>query len=350
MNNVEGTTKPRLFHLDLLRTVACLSVVMIHVSAEFVVRGTTGPDFWLGNLFDSISRAAVPLFVMISGALMLDGNYEFTKKKWLKHIGRMIVFYIVWSTFYYLIFNQPWNGNFSPKNALGQIITGHYHLWFVPMIIGLYLIVPLLRAWVNEKNIRSVEYFLLLSAVLTFFIPQCVIMLKYAAGWIGAFDKLLENLDLQYTAGYTTYFVLGWYLNRGVRRGKLVCALGIVSVCLIFAGTAFVSLVVRKSGYPFYENDTITVLMYSAAIFTLCRSKFGQEKQPCKLLRASTGWIAKCSLGIYAVHVYVISQLMPVFGQLHAAVAIPLVFVLTFIGSAVISTILGMIPLVKKIV
>lgn len=350
MKNLEGTSKKRLFYLDMLRMIACLSVVMIHVSAEFVTRGKTGPDFWFGNLFDSISRPAVPLFVMISGALMLDEGYEFTRKKWLSRVGRMAAFYAVWATVYFLIYNAPWNNPVPITNALGQIISGHYHLWFVPMIIGLYLILPLLRAWVNEKNVRIVEYFLLLSATFTFFIPQCIDLLSYAFGWVGAFKTPMDNMHLKYTAEYTMYFILGWYLNRGIVRRKLVYALGILGVCLSFAGTAIVTIFLRGKGYPFYENNTVNVLMHSAAVFTLCRSVFTSDRKPNRLLLTLAGWISKYSLGIYAVHVCIISKLMPVFGQLHAAAAMTLIFVLTAAISAILSLIFSKIPLLKKVV
>ena len=64
----------KIFYIDLLRAVACLCVVMLHVSAAYVFKGVGSRDFWVGNLVDSASRAGVPLFVMISGALMLDEN------------------------------------------------------------------------------------------------------------------------------------------------------------------------------------------------------------------------------------------------------------------------------------
>ena len=314
MKNIEGTSKHRLFYLDMLRMIACLSVVMI------------------------------------SGALMLDEGYEFTRKKWLSRIGRMAAFYAVWATAYFLAFNTPWTNPVTLKNALGQIINGHYHLWFVPMIIGLYLIVPLLRAWVNEKNVRIVEYFLLLSAIFTFFVPQCIDMLRLAFGWIGAFQKLLDNMHLKYTAEYTMYFILGWYLNRGIKRKKLVYALGILGFCLTFAGTAFVTTFLRGKGYPFYENNTINVLMHSAAVFTLCRSIFTPDRRPNRILQALSGWISRYSLGIYAVHVYVISMLMPVLGQLYAVAAMLLIFALTTAISAVLSLIFSKIPLLQKVV
>jgi len=348
------TEKKRLFYLDLLRAIACLSVVMIHVSADFVTRGTKGPDFWLGNLMDSVSRAGVPLFVMISGALMLDEGYEFTRKKWLGHIGRMAAFYVVWSTVYCLIY-RVWGlvargEKVRILGAVMQVVSGHYHLWFVPMIIGLYLLVPLFRLWVKEKNVRAVEYFLLLSAVTAFVIPQVMTILVHENKALSPIQTLLDNMNMQYTAGYTMYFVLGWYLNRGIRRRKIVCGLGVAGVCMTFAGTYAASVLLKMKTYPFYENNTVNVLMYSAAIFVLCRTWFEHARKPDGMMQKSVGWIGKYSLGIYAVHVFFIDELMGVFGQLHAAVAIPLIFVLTMAASGLASMIFHKIPLLKKIV
>lgn len=332
MERTEKKQVGRVFYLDVLRVIACMSVVMIHVSAEFVVRGKSGPDFWLGNLLDSLSRAGVPLFVMISGALMLDENYEFTKKKWLGHIVRMVVFYPVWMIICRLVG--------SPD----------YHLWFVPMIVGVYLLVPLLRLWVNEMNIRYVEYFLVISAVFVFFLPQCLDMLRHAFGWINVLKTPVENMNMQYTAGYTAYFILGWYLNRSVKCEKVIRWLTIPGALLTFAGTGFASVILQLSDYPFYENFTINVLMYSASIFVLCRLYFPRTKNPGGWMPNLIGRIGKYSLGIYAVHLYVIMRWMGIFGDLHCAVAIPLIFVLTVVVSMLISIIFSKIPLLKKIV
>lgn len=355
MQNIEKKPSGRLFHLDLLRVIACLSVVMIHVSAEFVVRGNTGVDFWLGNLMDSLSRAGVPLFVMISGALMLDEGYAFTKKKWMGHIGRMAAFYVVWSTVYCIIFRVIGLVQRGEKvRMLGvftQIASGHYHLWFVPMIIGLYLVVPLLRMWVKEKNIRWVEYFLLVSVVIEFIVPQVMAILLDQIKALKPVQSLWDNMNLGFTQEYVTYFVLGWYLNRGVKHRKLVCALGIPAVIMTFAGTGWASVVLEMKSYPFYENFTVNVLLHSAAIFVLCRSWFEQPKKPGGMGQRLVGWIGKYSLGVYAAHVYFISKwLMPNLGGLHCAIAMPLIFVLTLLLSMAVSMILHLIPLVRKIV
>ncbi len=67
----------RIFYIDMLRVVACIFVVMIHSSATYVVKDIGSFNFWIGNFLDSISRSGVPIFIMISGALMLDENYSF---------------------------------------------------------------------------------------------------------------------------------------------------------------------------------------------------------------------------------------------------------------------------------
>jgi len=329
---VQKMTKTRMYHLDLLRAIACLSVVMIHVSAEFVIRGNSGPAFWLGALADSLARAGVPLFVMISGALMLDESYEFTKKKWLGHIVRMAVFYAFWQI------------------VCGLIGSPTYHLWFVPMIVCMYLLLPLLRLWVKERNVRSVEGFLAAAAVLLFIIPQITeIMIREMDG-NGFLRGFLDDLNVAYCVRYVVYFILGWYLNRGVRHWKLVCGLGIFGVCLTFAGTCAATLLLEMNSYPFYRNFTVNVLLHSVAIFVLCRMRFAQPGNTNGLVHKAVCCIGKYSLGIYAVHLFIISRLMPVLGGLHVAVSLPLIFVLTLVLSAVISMIFHRVPFLKKII
>ena len=63
-------TKKRIYYFDVLRVIACLAVIMIHTSGTYVLRNFRTFNFWVRNLFDSLSRIAVPLFVMISGALL----------------------------------------------------------------------------------------------------------------------------------------------------------------------------------------------------------------------------------------------------------------------------------------
>jgi surface polysaccharide O-acyltransferase-like enzyme len=86
---------------------------------------------------------------MISGAFFLDPNKNIQMKKlFQKYILRLIIAYIFWSFFYavevFILSNEVLSLT-SLKMIIKETITSHYHLEFLPMIIGLYLLVPILR-------------------------------------------------------------------------------------------------------------------------------------------------------------------------------------------------------------
>ena len=88
-------TSGRIYYLDILRVIACISVIMIHSSAEYVIKDIGSFNFWIGNILDGLSRIGVPLFVMISGTLLLDKNYKFDKKKLMEKFLKDIEKYLI---------------------------------------------------------------------------------------------------------------------------------------------------------------------------------------------------------------------------------------------------------------
>ena len=63
---MEKIQEKRCYYLDVLRVLACLAVIMIHSSASYLSVDVNSFGFWIGNIMDSLSRFAVPIFVMIS--------------------------------------------------------------------------------------------------------------------------------------------------------------------------------------------------------------------------------------------------------------------------------------------
>lgn len=100
------SVKERNLALDMTRIIAVLAVVMIHTSAMFLTSfGHETLEFSVGNLFDSMSRIGVPLFVMISGALMLDERRTVTVRGILrKNIKGVLLLLLFWSAFYAVVF------------------------------------------------------------------------------------------------------------------------------------------------------------------------------------------------------------------------------------------------------
>ena len=346
----------RIFYLDIMRFIATVMVVLLHASSPYVSKNIGSTNFWIGTLIDSVVRVSVPLFVMISGALMLDKDYNAEPKKMAKHIGRMLFFFVVWSAVYSLVYTViiPVKVNHATvdiKTALVYFLQGHFHLWFVYMIIGLYLIVPLLRLWVNDANKKYIEYFILLSMIFTFIIPEAVNVIKlYHSSVEGLYEIFDNRLQLRYVAGYTTYYLLGWYLhNYEIKNKKAVYALGIAGFVISAVGTYFVSV---KAGEPtqLFEYLYINVLFQAVAAFVFIKSMFANRKErPIRFMRS----VGSHSLGIYAIHVMVSAsfyKLLNRYGLENALICIPLAFLFAFTFSYICTLIIGLIPGLKKVV
>ena len=344
----------RIYYLDLLRVIACFSVIMIHSSAFYVVRDIGSINFWFGTLLNSLSRIAVPLFVMVSGALMLDESYAFSIQKLAKHVKKMLLFFVFWSAFYCVIFDIASKVfNHQPFDLYGlflSFVRGYTHLWFVPMIIGLYLIVPLLRLWVKDENKKAVEYYLLLSFLFTFLLPQIVEIgnnYGYSLGWL---DSIISGLKLQYVGGFTLYYILGWYLRQyEVKNKTALYILGIIGVTMSLFGTYLLSSTTGKE-IQLCSNISVNVLFQSVAVFVYVKANWSGPNH------GSTTWVdtvAMHSLGIYAIHMVIVKIMYKVLiftGINSAIISIPLVFLCSFGIAFLGAVIFSRIPVLKKVV
>ena len=351
--------KKRVFYFDLLRMIACFCVVMLHVVAYLVTtKSIHSADFWIGNIFSSITRVGVPIFVMISGTLFLNEAYNCTFKKMAKHIIRLLVFYIVWSLIYALTFQViiPAINKVQIDGLLFWLTfrDSYYHLWFIPMIIGLYLITPLLRLWVKKENIKYVHYFLLLCLIFAFVIPQSVNIVSWF--WPQAASDvsvILNKIKVYYVLGMISYYVLGWYLSEFDIKNKLVVYIagGLCFLITIF-GTIGASYYKETPATLFYETETINVLGSSIMIFVLVKTCV-KEKENESIGRKIISLITGVSLGIYAVHAAILqilhTNLDGYIVNWNAFAYIGAFFSIIAVSSFVISIAFKWIPFINKI-
>lgn len=343
----------RIYYLDVLRVIACLSVIMIHTSCSYKDFGTF--NGWIGNIFNGLSRIGVPLFVMISGALMLDKNYNYNTEKLIKHIKRMVVFFVFWSALYCIMYQVAgqiiMHKPLDIVNIIGCFIKGHYHLWFIYLIVGLYLIVPLLRLWVKNENKKQIEYFIILSIIFTYMISQIIrIGSNYSSLFEHINDIIEEQLFLDYVGGYTTYFILGWYIhNYDVSNKKIIYALGMIGYITTVIGTYILSVSTGKE-INMYGNLYLNVFFQSLMVFLYIKTKFyNNESGKNKLIVT----ISKYSLGIYAIHaigITIMNIILFKIGFDNAIINIPIVFLFSFILALLGTYILSKIPVLKRIV
>lgn len=345
----KGLQCKNLPYIDLLRGFACLCVVMVHVSGRFV-RG--GVDFWVGNVCDGLSRVGVPIFVMLSGALLLDENRECSWNKTKRRIGRLVSFFIFWSLVYCIISLAADLYRDRPiymESVLLKVVNGNYHLWFIPMMCGLCLISPLLRLWVNSDNRKYVCYFLGLAFVFTFALPQLNGILCSAFPAMRDLT-LVKDINMHYTLGYSSYFVLGWYMNTFnlKRYHKRICRVGILGLIVTVFCTYLSLEYLDSTNLFFYDYFSVNVLMTSASLFCIIKhSKSLQTKN--KFLHNVLFHVSRNSLGIYAVHLIVIDRLEFLYGM-PAIVSIPAVFTLCIAISLLIVYVLKRIPIIRQFV
>ena len=197
--------KERIVYLDILRVICGFFVIVLHVSSQNWSSVDVNSFTWdVFNFFESLTRFTVPVFVMISGSLFLNNSMNITVKNlYKKNILRLVTAYIGWSFIYAVCLHiGSWNGI---RSFVVDVINGYYHMWFVPMMIGLYILVPVLRMITADKKVM--QYFIVISVFFCFFVP---VMLKLPI--LSKFNFFYENMNLYFQLGYVSYFVLGSFL------------------------------------------------------------------------------------------------------------------------------------------
>ena len=338
----------RTIYFDYLRVFAAFSVMILHISAQNWYSTDVNSFEWQTfNFFDSIVRWGVPIFVMISGALFLNGNIPL-KKIYTKYVLRMVIAYIVWS-FVYVCFSQ---GNIISRIA--DMIKGHYHMWFIFMIVGLYICLPFIQSLVKDD--RTTKYFLLLAFIFAYLIPQIVTLTNDFAGelvikGVTLINSDISNMDIHIVMGFTSYFVLGYLLNKidlSKKQRTIIYLLGIIGFTLTIVLDLIVALKTQQYCQNYYDYFTINVLFESVAIFTW----FKYKKYRIPKLHPIIIRLSKYSFGAYLVHALIIEQLNTRLGlntlSFNAVLSVICIGLIVFICSFIVSGILNHVPVLKK--
>ena len=207
----EHFTRRRVIYFDILRIVAIFFVVFVHLAAQHWADVDVSSRAWFAfNLYCTTGKWSVPIFVMISGALFLGRDVSISAIL-KKNVARIATVFLFWSGCYalvYLVFRHA-----PLAVVLSQFITGHYHLWFLYMIVGLYLLIPLLRPIVQNETLT--RYFLLLAFVFTFLLPQLALFLSFVSYQASAvLHTVIMYSYCFFPLGFTAYFIGGYYLSR----------------------------------------------------------------------------------------------------------------------------------------
>ena len=294
----------RILYLDVLRVISIFAVCLIHTSLWYIENDAkAGIDYY--DLCRSMLWWCVPIFVMISGALLLKRTVNL-RQLYTKRILRLVVSLVFWSIVYAFAVTHG-KGGFL--NLLGFIADGFGHAWFVYMIIGLYILLPILAKITESK--KTMEYFLALSLVFAFVIPRLIeIYVAFTGRNASIIQDKINEMYMFLPLGYSGYFVLGYYLsNKVTNRVKEIIV--IISALIVFAFVSF--------SYIFNAGDNIlsqafkmgyltpTVLIESVAVFIVLKNHCKTKNV---VFRKIFSEISDCAFGIYLIHILVMNFLL----------------------------------------
>ena len=390
MNNTVANAGKREIWIDWMRVAACFMVILVHSTEPFYLGGdgslilNQADAFW-SSFFDSFVRACVPLFVVASSYLQFPLHYsagEFFRRRTV----RVLIPFVVWLLVYAFVWGEP------ASNLKSLLLNFNYsagHLWFVYMLIGVYLIMPLLSPWAEKVGKKELQVYLGIW-LFTTFIPLIrdwvsSAPLAFAYGPTGIPRQALYPLWgeaswngyglFYYMSGFIGYLLMGLYFRKFVGELSWSKTLGIAipawlgGFAITFGG--FLRRVYETSGGNFpaegiindavywettWCNDTIGVALMTVAWILLFRKIRNEGCFYKKVLLP----VSKASYGIYLSHILV---LVPIGGAVRewlgsgdegllgfwtTPVEIVLSAVLAFVAVSALSVLIQKIPKIGK--
>ena len=341
----------RVVFLDYLRVIACFMVIIVH-SCEFyycghevVMFAIPSDRFWV-SLIDSGLRESVPLFIMASSYLLLPLHTS-TSRFFKRRFVRVFIPFAVRSLFYAAV---PVLAGLVDGN-IGERLTRLLYnfngdsgpLWFIYMLIGVYLTMPVISPWLEKVSKRGEQMFLVIWFFTTFW--------NYLTPWLGEiWGSAIWNdfHTLYYFSGFIGYVVLAHYIRTYVNWS--ISRTLWVSVPLILVGYAVAAIVF------YYNTASITDYATAEQSWGFCTFNVAMMTAGCFLLIKKINctspwiykpvlWISRQSYGIYLMHIFFLGIVYNMLAShLSTPVAIFSVGTVTFIVCCITCKLLSYIP------
>jgi surface polysaccharide O-acyltransferase-like enzyme len=347
MNTALRGSSDRLIWADACRVIAIFAVILIHTAAPVVDAYLTIPlDYFLAaNLFDSLSRVAVPLFAMLSGALLIGYSPDIQLQRMRKRQVRVIVPLVFWSFIY--LGRSFWREKPFPLfEALGLMLKAPvmYHLWFIYMIIGIYLLLPLLSV-ISEALLQN-QRLAVYTFALWFLINSVPIYYP---------TSLLGWLTLTGFLSWAGLFIIGYYVTHAAVLNRIPARL--CAIVFVFASLCTFFLNWRINSQSSVPNETAyNSLSPNVVLAAIAAFLWIQKLQIPKCLYKPLAFMSSLTFPIYFMHLLVIVMLKS--GWLgfsispysfHPSLSILVLAIATFLISLTIAAITRLIPHSEKI-
>lgn len=330
--NLSNQKNQHIVWLDVVRFIAMFTVVCCHCTDPFNFYPGTAPNIgeiklW-GAIYGSVLRPCVPLFVMITGALLLLVRGD-ASTFYKKRIPRVFYPFLIWSVLYNLF---PWITGLLGLNP--QIILDFFpyageevmqqsfsvsleyilmipfnfsilavHMWYIYLLIGLYLYLPVFSAWVEKASERAKLMFLLAWGV-TLLLPYYY---QFVSNYLWGTCSWNSFGMLYAFAGFNGYLLLGHYLKNLEWSLKKTLAIGIpmfaVGYAVTFLGFRHITALPEYTDEMlelFFTYCSLNVVMMTIPVFMLAKKvKVNSER-----MKKALANLTVCGFGIYMIHYF----------------------------------------------
>lgn len=290
---IQESRKKEYHYIYLLRAVACIAVVSLHSVGQIPKLYLENNIFlwWIQTVIYALTIWAVPVFVMISGALLLDNRKnESTREFYKKRIVRVGIPTLFWIPVYFLLYHLINGEALTVLTLWNNFLTGYYyHLYFLILILQLYLLTPLFRNLV--MNLTS-KYILILS-LFFFFI-----------GFIWRRHSFTIDMFIPYIG----YFILGYYLAKSSFDKKklqyITFIFPLFTLLFIFLTYFLTHVYVNEyiKNTFLYSHTNPVIILFAASTFIMFQHNKVISLIQNKISLPNLRLLSSTTLGIYIIH------------------------------------------------
>ena len=342
----------KILYLQKLRAVSSFAIIVLHTFTMYniVYKDTlSATENYVTKLIPWLMLWAVPCFLMVSGVLLLDQNREMPIKKiFKKYILRMLIVLILMITVFYIVDkltnHDPFEWSDIPEIGKKIVEDGSWaHLWYIYLLIGIYLLLPLYRVIAKHTDATTMKYICLVVVTFVSVIPVIEIVIDLSIGF-----------TIGITTIYPVYLFLGYMIHNKILNASIW-----KSILFILLGAG---MIVLLSAIDFGDKQEqiekllgnigfLPIVILSVGLFGLFHQtdkEYDEERTSCRVW----SFFDKYSFGIYLIHLIFLRTLIKVinFNPFEYGIwMLPVIAVGVYICSLITMIIIKQIPGLKKL-
>ena len=250
-------------YLELLRVIACFFVIVNHTANGITCVFFEGPNYFFASMMLCMSRIAVPIFLMISGAVLIPKEESIEAQ--IKRLVHMMLVFIGASLIYYLKYIGEMNGSFSVRDFFYIIYTGNVTnaFWYMYLYFALLIMLPILR--IIAKGIVNNNLYKIYFVIWVIFFSIIPALCKQFE-----IVEYTSDFNLSLLSGYVVYFIAGYIIDSHLNRKNIRKIYSLIGAFSFIVGGVLDGIIwyyMSKNNIGCYLFDNINYFMVAIPAF-----------------------------------------------------------------------------------